>query len=211
VDTHPDQFNVINSTSPAVINNTINNLWFHVHLFEDMNYPPGKMVIHIGGSQGGKKSAMQRFIDNLADFPVEIRQRLALENDDRTFDARDVLSICHKTNNPMVLDVHHHFCNNHGQELSPLLKDIFATWQPTNLPPKVHFSSPRDDRRFRNHHDYIDGNAFMDFVEQCLPLQVDFDVMLEAKRKDQALFKLVQDVQVHRKNWRWIDGSTLEV
>jgi UV DNA damage endonuclease len=56
VDTHPDQFNVINSINENVVENTKQNLWFHVHLFQDMNYELGKMVIHIGSGQGEKNT-----------------------------------------------------------------------------------------------------------------------------------------------------------
>ena len=34
-----------------------------VDLFEAMNYEDGKMVIHVGGSKGGKDIASDRFIE----------------------------------------------------------------------------------------------------------------------------------------------------
>lgn len=47
VDTHPDQFNVINSVDENVVENTKRNLYFHANLFKDMDYPLGKMVLQI--------------------------------------------------------------------------------------------------------------------------------------------------------------------
>ena len=41
VDTHPDQFNVINSANDEVVKNTIKNLSRQVEWFEDMDYPIG--------------------------------------------------------------------------------------------------------------------------------------------------------------------------
>ncbi|MDY5212081.1 MAG: UV damage endonuclease UvsE, partial [Intestinibacter sp.] len=58
VDTHPDQFNVINSAKDEVVQNTIRNLSRQVEWFEDLNYPEGKMVIHVGGATGGKEAAL---------------------------------------------------------------------------------------------------------------------------------------------------------
>ena len=62
VDTHPDEFNVINSIREEVVKSSERNLWSHVHLFEDMEYPDGKMVLHIGSAQGGKEESIHRMI-----------------------------------------------------------------------------------------------------------------------------------------------------
>ncbi|MDU5261306.1 MAG: UV damage endonuclease UvsE, partial [Clostridium celatum] len=48
VDTHPDEFNVINSINPKVVENTKINLLRQAEWFEDFKYDLGKMVIHIG-------------------------------------------------------------------------------------------------------------------------------------------------------------------
>lgn len=69
VDTHPDEFNVINSNNPKVVENTLINLMRQVEWFEDMNYKQGKMVIHVGGATGGKEAAIERFIKNFNKFP----------------------------------------------------------------------------------------------------------------------------------------------
>ena len=58
VDTHPDQFNVINSVDDKVVENTERNLWFHANLFKDMAYPLGKMVLHVGSAAGGKQASL---------------------------------------------------------------------------------------------------------------------------------------------------------
>ncbi len=43
-----------------VVENTERNLWFHVNLFEDIGYPFGKMILHIGsGAGGGKKMLLK--------------------------------------------------------------------------------------------------------------------------------------------------------
>lgn len=210
VDTHPDEFNVLNSLREEVVQSTIRNLWSHIHLFEDIKYPNGKMVLHIGSAQGGKEDSIKRFINNFKNSPKEITQALILENDDKTFTASEVLSICKEINAPMVLDVHHHICNNNGEDLSVLIKDIFSTWSKEKLPPKIHFSSPKEGSKDRKHSDFIEAKAFTDFIEMCKPLNIDFDVMIEAKKKDQALFKLVDDIKALRPDYRWIDNTTFE-
>lgn len=39
----------------------------------------------------------------------------------------------------------------------------------------------------------------------------DIDIMLEAKKKDLALFDLADSIKALRKNWKWIDTSTFEL
>lgn len=211
VDTHPDQFNVINSTKDNVVENTKDNLMLHVNLFEDLGYDLGKMVIHVGSGQGGKEKAMERFINNFNKYPECIRSKIILENDDKIFNIKDVLFICNNLNIPMVLDVHHYKCNNEGEDLYDYIEKIFNTWDSEVLPPKIHFSTPKDSEYDRKHADYINAQDFINFVEGCRKLNKDFDVMIEAKKKDFALFKLVDDIKNLKSDWKFIDNSTIEI
>lgn len=211
VDTHPDEFNVLNSIRDEVVESAKRNLMFHVNLFKDIEYPNGKMVLHIGSSQGGKEKAMARFINNFKQFSSDITSKLILENDDKTFTTKEVLQICKQVKAPMVLDVHHHTCNSDGDALEPMLRDIFDTWSNQPLPPKIHFSSPKEGKTDRKHSDFINPQHFIEFLEICKPLGIDFDVMLEAKMKDLSLYKLVEDIKELRSDWKWIDETTVEI
>lgn len=211
VDTHPDQFNVINSDKDEVVENTIRNLSRQVEWFEDLNYPEGKMVIHVGGATGGKEAALKRFVDNFKVFPQDIQNRLIIENDDKIYTAKETLSLCEQLQVPMVLDVHHHNCNNDGENIYDMLGEIFDTWNGQPLPPKIHFSSPKDGELDRKHADYIDADDFINFIENSRVLNTDFDVMLECKEKDIALFKLVDDIKKLKPKYNWIDKTTLSI
>ena len=212
VDAHPDQFNVINSDKETVVENTIRTLNMQVDLFEAMNYDEGKMVIHVGGGKGGKEVAINRFIDNLEKVPKRIKNRLILENDDKTFSAKDVLSICKATSLPMVLDVHHHDCKNEGECVGDLLEEVFDTWKNEELVPKIHFSSPREFVNDRKHADYIEAQSFFNFIELVKgKINKDFDVMIEAKAKDLAVFKLIEDLKEINRDIKFIDKTTIEI
>lgn len=211
VDTHPDQFNVINSVDDSVVESTMRNLWFHVNLFEDLEYPHGRMVLHVGSAAGGKEAALKRFERNFRTYPDEITSKLILENDDKTFTARETLRLCKSLNLPMVLDVHHHICNNEGDDLMDLLPEIFSTWDNQELVPKLHFSSPKDSPKDRKHADYIDAQHFVEFIEACKNIDRDIDVMIEAKMKDLALFELADSIKKIKKDWKWIDSTTFEL
>ena len=210
VDAHPDQFNVINSDRDSVVQATINNLRVQKKIFDAMKYD-GLMVIHIGGAKGGKEEATNRFFENLKSFPKEISQRLILENDDKTYTTKEVLEICKKANLPMVLDIHHHNCNNEGECIKDMIKEIFDTWNNSEYRPKIHISSPREFEKDRKHADYITVEEFIEFIRMVKEVDGrDFDVMIEAKKKDLALEKLMEDIKEYE-NINIIDRSTIEL
>lgn len=108
VDTHPDHFNVINSVKEGVFEATQNELMYHEHIFEMMQYQQGKMVLHIGSSVNGKRESLKRFINNFKKLPQAIQNRIILENDDKTYNVEEVLEVCETLGIPMVLDYHHY-------------------------------------------------------------------------------------------------------
>ena len=212
IDSHPDHFNVINSTRESVIQSTLINLSNSVDIFELMDYKLGKMVIHIGSSQGGKEESIKRFIRNFNNFPRRIQERLILENDDKVFTAKDVLQICKALKVPMVLDIHHHNCKNEGEDIGDLLEEIFNTWNDESIPPKLHFSTPKEFENDRKHADYIDADNFANFIKLVKSkVNRDMDVMIEAKKKDKAMLKLIEDLKRTDLDFKFIDETIIEV
>ena len=211
VDTHPDEFNVINSINPKVVENTKINLLKQAEWFEDFKYDLGKMVIHVGGATNRKDAGLERFITNFTTFPTEVKSKIIIENDDKTYTAQETLKLCNELNLPMVLDIHHHNCNNNGENIYELIPKIFLTWENQQLPPKLHFSSPRDGEKDRKHSDFINANDFITFLENIKLLNTDIDIMLECKEKDLALFKLADDIKELKPEYKWIDKSTFIV
>ena len=111
----------------------------------------------------------------------------------------------------MVLDVHHHNCNNNDENIYELIPKIFLTWKKEKLPPKLHFSSPRDGEKDRKHSDFINANDFISFLENIKSFNTDIDIMLECKEKDLALFKLADDIKILKPGYKWVDKSTFIV
>ena len=211
VDTHPDEFNVINSINPKVVENTKINLLRQAEWFEDFKYDLGKMVIHVGGATNGKEAGIERFITNFKTFPEEVTSKIIIENDDKTYTAKETLFLCNELKRPMVLDIHHHNCNNTDDNIYDLIPDIFTTWKNEKLPPKLHFSSPRDGENDRKHSDFINAQDFVNFLENIKHFNTDIDIMLECKEKDLALFKLADDIKELKPEYTWIDQSTFIV
>lgn len=192
VSAHPDHFTLINSPSAEVLSASIKDLDYHTRLFEAMGLEDYgyKLVIHVGGLYKDKASSIARFKENFIKLPERLRKRLIIENDDKSYTARDVLLLCKEIGAPMVLDVHHHYCANEGESLELLLPDIFGTWKYERFKPKIHFSSPKSKKDFRSHADYIELEEFIKFIRIACKVDLDFDVMLEAKSKERSLLQL---------------------
>lgn len=52
---------------------------------------------------------------------------------------------------------------------------------------------------------------FVEFIENCKYINKDSDIMIEAKKKDFALYDLVKSIKNLKKGWKWIDSSTFEL
>lgn len=209
VDVHPDQYNVLNSVSKEIVNNTIKSLEYHYKILDALNIKNKIIILHIGGNTFGKDKSISRFINNFNKLPDYLKKCIAIENDDKIFNIMDCLYISNILNVKIVLDYHHYICNNNGELIEDYIKDIFSTWK--NNTPKIHFSSPKSKLKseFRSHHDYINYLDFINFLNKIKFINTNFDVMIEAKAKDEALFKLVRQLKYN--NYIFIDDTSFIV
>jgi len=209
VDTHPDQFCVLNSTKKEIVENSINILNYHYNILNALDIKNKIIILHIGSSVLGKNNSIKRFINNFNKLPKYLQECIAIENDDKIYNVKDCLTLCEKLHIPMILDYHHHICNNDGSNINDYLERIFNTWN--NITPKIHFSSPKNltKKDFRSHHDYININDFITFLDKIKHLNINIDIMLECKAKDEALFRLVRLLKYH--NYNFIDETTINL
>ena len=206
VDIHLDQFCVLNSVNKDVVYSTINIIKFYKNMLNSMNLKTN-MILHIGSNTFGKNNSITRFINNFNKLEGETKQMIILENDDKTFNIKDTLYICKKLKIPMVLDYHHYICNNEHELLEDYIQQIFDTWN--GKIPKIHISSPKNKKEYRSHHDYIDINDFISLLDKIKPINQDFDIMIEAKQKDEALFKLIRELKY--RDYKFEDETTLNI
>lgn len=206
VSAHPDHFTVINSPDQKVFANSVTDLEYHDQVFTAMGLNEEyKLVLHLGGLYGDKHESIKRFKHNFNLLPPSVQRRLILENDDKLYTAEDVLKICRDLQLPMVLDLHHHFCNPSG-DLNTLLPFIWNSWA-TDVP-KIHVSSPKDGLRSRHHADYVDAASIYSFLKIAQAQGRDFDIMVEAKMKDKAMFKLITDL-CRQPDLKLVDRTTI--
>ena len=194
---HPGPFNVLGSPKEAVVKKTIKELNQHSEVFDLMGFTIAsvynKINIHVGGTYGGDfEGTAKRWCENYQKLSENCKKRLTLENDDKAsmWSAQDLYDkIYKKVKVPIVFDYHHHrFCTG-GLSEEQALKLAVSTW-PKEITPVVHLSESRaieyDNSKIRPqaHSDYI-KNVVSNYGQS-------YDMMLECKRKEQALFKYRQ-------------------
>ena len=207
---HPNQFTLFTSLREEVTKNAVVDMEYHFKMLEVMNVlDRGIINIHIGGAYGDKESALARFHENLKTLPANIKKQMTLENDDKTYNVEETLMTCEIENIPMVLDYHHYMANRGEIDLSYYLARIFNTWTSVSAVPKVHLSSPKTTQAFRSHADYVSFDYILPFLKMAKELDRDFDIMIEAKQKNLAMLKLIEEVASIRGVKR-ISGSAVE-
>ena len=207
IDSHPDQYAVLNSTDKKIVENTFNILEYHYKILKALKIKNPIIILHIGSSVFGKKASIARFINNFNKLPDYLKKCIALENDDKVYTTIDTLNLCERLNIPMVLDYHHFICNNNNEKVEDYIERILNTWK--SIEPKFHFSTPKSNlkKEFRSHHDYINSNDFINFINLLKPYNKDVYIMLEAKAKDDALFRLIRELK-YKTNYNFLDEST---
>ena len=206
---HPDQFVVLASDRPDVVNKSIEEFEYHVDMARWMGYGKTfqdiKINVHISGRQGpeGIRLAYQR-------LSPEARNSLTIENEENAWGLNDCLSLSDLL--PIVLDIHHHWCRE-GEYLDPSdarVTRVIDSWR--GLRPTLHYSVSREDilvghsttvlpdmtsllgqklnkQKLRAHSDYYWNDAVNDWA---ISFNDKFDIMCESKAKNLASHKLYE-------------------
>ena len=207
---HPNQFTLFTSPREEVTLNALKDMEYHYQMLDAMGVVDQSLInIHIGGTYGDKPTALARFHENLAAIPLPIKKAMTLENDDKTYTAEETLLACEKEGIPMILDYHHHLANLSEEDLSTLWPRIYDTWKDSSMIPKVHLSSPKSEGAFRSHADHVSLEFVLPFLKMAKAYDRDFDIMIEAKKKDLAMFRLIEEVSAIRGIKR-LTGSVLQ-
>ena len=180
---HPDQFVVLNSPRPDVVDRSIAELEYQAEVAEWVG--ADVVNIHGGGAYGDKQKALSDFARNLQRLSSRVRTRLTVENDDTTYTPSDLIPLCQAEGVPLVYDVHHHRCNQDDNSVEDMSERAIATW---DREPLFHISSPIEGwegPKPRRHHDFIDIEDF----PKCWR-DLDLTIEVEAKAKEVAVLRL---------------------
>jgi len=180
---HPDQFVVLNSPTEHIVQNSFSELAYQCAIMDLMELDKSaKLQIHAGGVYGDKPNAIRRFADAVQVLPDNIRARLVVENDDRSYSLQDCLEIHARTNIPILFDNFHHECLNNSEPMAEALKLAAQTWQPEDGILMMDYSSQSPGDRKGKHIASIQLDLFREFLTHLQGLDV--DIMLEIKDKE---------------------------
>ena len=192
---HPGQYNVVGTPNIKSFQQTINDLSYHADVLDYMGMDnTSVMVVHGGGIYGDKKKTLERWKEQYMMLPENVRARLVLENCEKCFSIEDCLEVSKAINIPVVFDTHHYECYKllHPEEefkdATEYIPDILDSWKRRGIKPKFHVSE-QGSGRTGHHSDYIE--VLPDYLLE-IPEKygIDIDIMIEAKMKEQAIFKL---------------------
>jgi UV DNA damage endonuclease len=181
---HPDQFVVLSSDTPSVVENSVKLLKMHAAILDLLQQPRSEwatMNIH-----GGKADRTDRLVAAIAELPENVHSRISFENDEYSYRAVQILEVCQRAGVRMVFDAHHHVIREkldsyEHESVGEMLFAAATTWaNPENQ--IVHISNGRAKFSDRSHSDVID---LMPSVFRHAPW-----IEIEAKQKEVAIEQL---------------------
>jgi len=204
---HPDQFVVLASDRPEVVNKSIEEFEYHVDMARWMGYGKQfqdfKINVHISGRQGpaGIISALGR-------LSPEARNSITIENEEMSWGLDSTLELAGHLG--LVLDIHHHWIKTgeYIQANDDRIKRIIDSWR--GVRPVIHFSTSREDgiidrntterhdlqrlmesgynkQKLRAHSDYFYNDAMNRWAYEHWSWA---DIMCESKAKNLASVRL---------------------
>lgn len=189
VSMHPGQYTILNSPRDEVVQRAVRDLRFHADFLDAVGADhTARIILHLGGGYGDKPAALKKLAGNLETLPDQIRNRLALENDERIYTIEDVLAVCKAFSLPAVFDVHHHAIHPPAHGTMPGWLDKAArTWEGGHCRQKIHYSQQWPGGKPGMHSQSISMDEFLKFHAALGDREL--DVMLEVKDKNLSAVK----------------------
>lgn len=189
---HPNHFCVLASNTESVVEKTIDELNKHAELMDYMGleqstyYP---INIHVNITKPSKEESMERFCLGFEKLSESCKKRLTIENDDTPsqYSTLDLYNgIYTKIGIPIVFDQHHFKFGPQDQSMEEAMKLAFSTWN--GVKPLIHMSS---SRKIEDESSVATAHADL-IYEKIETFGLDFDVEIEAKLKDIAVFEYLK-------------------
>lgn len=187
---HPAHFVKIASDTDSTVTNSIKELEYYSDILNLMGLEKSRKYpinIHIGANYEGKEQTAERFEENYNRLNKGASERIVVENDDKEscWGVSDLINLHDRTGVPIVLDTLHHEFTGRGLSVQEAYNQASNTW---NEKPVIHHSNSR--------YKYEGGTskkAHSDWIYTEIQIQGDFDAMIEAKKKEQAVLKYKYD------------------
>lgn len=201
---HAEPYVVLSTDDPAVRMRSMRDIYYHYKLMKLLQlHSSSTVIVHGGGVYGDKPASKSRWIATYMELSEPVRARIALENDERSYNIEDVLEISEQVPKlPVVFDIFHYICHNKIRRESGLpklpppddyMKRIIASWARFGHRNKVkmHLSEQKPDSALGAHSDLVETiPKFMINFPATYGLKL--DLMIEAKANEQAVLHLAE-------------------
>ena len=191
---HPGPYNCLASPNQKVVEKTVRELDCHSEQMNMLGFKPSpynKINIHVGGAYGDKIATLARFNANFNLLRADTKKRLVIENDDspNEYSVKDLFDgIYQSIGIPITFDYFHHKFNTSDLTEEQALKMASVTW-PDGIAQCCHYS---ESRRKEFLDESIRPQAHSDIIyEKIQTYGLEPDIVIEAKLKEQAIFKRV--------------------
>lgn len=209
---HPGQFVSLSSANAGIVMRSYRELYYHYLMIQMMGLDTNSVcIVHGGGTYGDKPAAMRRWVKNFRAMPAALRNHIALENDEKSYNISDVLWISRHCGVPVVFDIFHYQVYNarnfnssdsfdsknqkNGEtpmSLPEVFQGVIRSWG--NRQVKMHISNQRKSAPLGAHADYV-----KDIPDELLQFPktygVDLYLMIEAKKNELAMLRLRKKYQ----------------
>jgi UV DNA damage endonuclease len=201
LDFHSSAFNQMATPDTTVWDNTLFDLKMYYVILSHMGIEPmHRVIFHIGGvyhdQYGTKEVTMEKWIERYQALDDHIKALIIVENDEWHYGAKRVLPFCEKYGIPMVFDFHHNTQSLDEDRVTvthDFLDRVCATWKDSCIDPKFHLSEQKPDGRRGAHSDYVEVVPKIMLEYARLHPGRKYYMMLEAKEKEQAVFRLLDN------------------
>lgn len=216
VSMHPGQYTVLNSPNKDVVIRAIDDLNYHNKVLHSLGVNmEGKIILHIGGVYNNKEKAMKDFIENFRLLDEEVKERLVIENDDKSYNIGEVLKIGKTLNIPVVFDNLHNEVLPYDTSKNDYywIEECRKTWKKEDCIQKIHYSQQDKNKKSGAHSNTIKIEEFIDFIQD---INYEIDIMLEVKDKNLSAIKCInstsntKSIKDLEKDWSKYKYSVLE-
>lgn len=195
---HPGQFCVLNSDTDRVIDNAVRDLSQHAWIFDACEFdhsPQYAINIHAGA-----RGRFAKLVSSVKNLPHNVRSRLTFENDESVANVSDLFEVHEITGVPIVFDSHHHTFNTGLYDTRTAYDKARSTW-PSHIVPVQHISNTEPGLENGSRTDRRKHSGFIQSIpepqlEGIMSGEIALEV--EAKRKNQAIMKMVEDFNLHK-------------
>jgi len=200
VSMHPGQYTVLNSPDRQVAERAVDDLAYHSALLDNLKVDfTNKIILHVGGVYGDKKSAVTLFSDRYKDLDDSIKRRLVIENDDKSYHIGDVLELGSRLGIPVIYDNLHNKvnCCDPSKNDYYWISQCSASWKHEDGRQKVHYSQQDLHKSSGSHSESISVDEFLDFFAGLGEYKP--DIMLEVKDKNLSAIKCINCTTSNKK------------